>query len=173
MGFSQPIRRATLRRCKRVRGIERIYSGLRTASDLRPRKACMSTEPISPNLPDYGLRTRLNDQYDLCLFGCSHWATIFAPQKRAVKLHTPARSARIDSQLHPYLRRQAPRRQCSGLVDFPEEAGSFYVMDRAYLDYARLFNLAQAGAFFSYSGPNQTWTSGGSIQAPTDRQALG
>jgi IS4 transposase len=30
----------------------------------------------------------------------------------------------------------------------PVEAGSFYVMDRGYLDYQRLFALHQAGAFF-------------------------
>jgi IS4 transposase len=30
----------------------------------------------------------------------------------------------------------------------PIEAGSFYVMDRGYLDFGRLFKLHQAGAFF-------------------------
>jgi hypothetical protein len=30
----------------------------------------------------------------------------------------------------------------------PIEAGAFYVMDRGYLDFSRLFKLHQAGAFF-------------------------
>jgi hypothetical protein len=30
----------------------------------------------------------------------------------------------------------------------PVEAGAFYVMDRAYLDFGRLFALHQTGAFF-------------------------
>jgi len=30
----------------------------------------------------------------------------------------------------------------------PVEAGAFYVMDRGYLDFARLYNMHQAGAFF-------------------------
>jgi IS4 transposase len=35
------------------------------------------------------------------------------------------------------------------VLDFlPVEAGAFYVMDRGYLDFARLYKLHQAGAFF-------------------------
>ena len=30
----------------------------------------------------------------------------------------------------------------------PIEAGAFYVMDRGYLDYARLYGVHQTGAFF-------------------------
>jgi hypothetical protein len=30
----------------------------------------------------------------------------------------------------------------------PIEAGAFYVMDRGYVDFARLYTLHQAGAFF-------------------------
>ena len=43
------------------------------------------------------------------------------------------------------------------VVDQFIEAGSFYVMDRGYLDFGRLFAPHQAGAFFvtraKYSGP--------------------
>lgn len=35
------------------------------------------------------------------------------------------------------------------VLDFlPVEAGAFYVMDRGYLDFARLYKLHQTGAFF-------------------------
>ncbi len=30
----------------------------------------------------------------------------------------------------------------------PMEAGAFYVMDRGYVDFARLYAMHQAGAFF-------------------------
>jgi hypothetical protein len=30
----------------------------------------------------------------------------------------------------------------------PVEAGAFYVMDRGYVDFARLYTVHQAGAFF-------------------------
>src|SRR5208283_4037291 len=39
-----------------------------------------------------------------------------------------------------------PRRQRTGCVD--GRAGSFYVMDRGYLDFSRLHTLHQAGAYF-------------------------
>lgn len=35
------------------------------------------------------------------------------------------------------------------VLDFlPIEAGAFYVMDRGYLDFSRLYKMHQAGAFF-------------------------
>ena len=54
--------------------------------------------------------------------------------------------ARQHSQLHPHLRRQAGRRQCARHPD--AGARAIYVMDRGYLDFARLYALHQAQAFF-------------------------
>jgi transposase len=81
---------------------------------------------------------------DLCL-SLFDWAP-FRATKAAIKLHTlldlrgaiPAFIHISDGKLHEVK-----------VLDFlPIEAGAFYVMDRGYLDFARLYTLHQAGAFF-------------------------
>jgi transposase len=81
---------------------------------------------------------------DLCLslFG---WAP-FRSTKAAVKLHTllDLRGA-IPTFSHISDGKMA---DVKVLDIVPVEAGAFYVMDRGYLDFGRLFKLHQAGAFF-------------------------
>ena len=81
---------------------------------------------------------------DLCL-SLFDWAP-FRTAKAAVKLHTlldlrgaiPAFIHISDGKMHEV-----------NVLDFlPVEAGAFYVMDRGYLDFARLYKLHQTGAFF-------------------------
>ena len=81
---------------------------------------------------------------DLCL-SLFDWAP-FRSTKAAIKLHTlldlrgaiPAFIHISDGKMHEV-----------NVLDFlPVEAGSFYVMDRGYLDFARLYKMHQAGAFF-------------------------
>ena len=81
---------------------------------------------------------------DLCL-ALFDWAP-FRSTKAAIKLHTlldlrgaiPAFIHISDGKMHEV-----------GVLDFlPIEAGAFYVMDRDYVDFARLYKLHQAGAFF-------------------------
>jgi hypothetical protein len=81
---------------------------------------------------------------DLCL-SVFDWAP-FRSAKAAVKMHTlldlrgaiPAFIHISDGKMHEV-----------NVLDFlPIEAGAFYVMDRGYLDFARLYKLHQAGAFF-------------------------
>ena len=77
------------------------------------------------------------------------WAP-FRTAKAAIKLHTlldlrgsiPSFIHISDGKLH----------DVNVLDLLIPEAGSYYVMDRAYLDYSRLFNLDQAGAFFVIRG---------------------
>jgi len=81
---------------------------------------------------------------DLCL-SLFPWAP-FQPTKAAVKLHTlmdlrgsiPSFIHVSDGKLH----------DVNVLDHLLAEPGAFYVMDRGYLDYARLHTLHQAGAFF-------------------------
>ena len=70
----------------------------------------------------------------------------FRSTKGAIKLHTlldlrsaiPAFIHISDGKLHE-----------GNVLDFlPVEAGAFYVMDRGYVDFTRLFALHQTGAFF-------------------------
>ena len=81
---------------------------------------------------------------DLCL-SLFNWAP-FRKTKAAVKMHTlldlrgaiPAFIHISDGKMHEV-----------NVLDFlPVEAGAFYVMDRGYLDFARLYKLHQASAFF-------------------------
>ena len=81
---------------------------------------------------------------DLCL-SLFDWAP-FRTTKAAVKMHTlldlrgsiPAFIHISDGKMHEV-----------GVLDIlPLEAGAFYVMDRGYLDFARLYKMHQGGAFF-------------------------
>jgi hypothetical protein len=49
------------------------------------------------------------------------------------------------------------------------EPGAFYVMDRAYLDFARLHRLDQAGSFF-VTRAKRTWMRA-TLLAPADRSS--
>ena len=81
---------------------------------------------------------------DLCL-SLFDWAP-FRSTNAAVKMHTlldlrgaiPAFIHISDGKMHDV-----------NVLDFlPIEAGAFYVMDRGYLDFGRLYKLHQVGAFF-------------------------
>jgi hypothetical protein len=81
---------------------------------------------------------------DLCL-SLFDWAP-FRSTKAAVKMHTlldlrgsiPAFIHVSDGKMH----------DVNVLDILPIEAGAFYVMDRGYLDFARLYRMHQVGAFF-------------------------
>lgn len=81
---------------------------------------------------------------DLCL-SLFDWAP-FRTTKAAIKMHTlldlrgsiPAFIHVSDGRMH----------EVNVLDILPVEAGAFYVMDRGYLDFSRLYNMHQAGAFF-------------------------
>ena len=81
---------------------------------------------------------------DLCL-GLFPWAH-YKTTQHAIKLHTlldlrgsiPTFIHITPAQLH----------DVNILDQLPIEAGAFYVMDRGYLDFARLYRFTQHGAFF-------------------------
>ena len=81
---------------------------------------------------------------DLCL-SLFDWAP-FRQAKAAIKLHTlldlrgaiPAFIHISDGKMH----------EVNVLDILPIEAGAFYIMDRGYLDFARLYAMHQSGAFF-------------------------
>src|SRR3989338_4126623 len=81
---------------------------------------------------------------DLCL-SLFDWAP-FRSTKAAVKMHTllDLRGA-IPAFIHIS---DGKMGDVKALDILPVEAGAFYVMDRGYLDFGRLFKLHQAGAFF-------------------------
>jgi len=88
---------------------------------------------------------------DLCL-SLFPWAH-FRSAKAAIKLHTlldlrgsiPTFVTLTESAVH----------EVNILDELPLEAGAIYVMERGYLDFARLGRFNQMGAFFVIRGKNQ------------------
>jgi hypothetical protein len=81
---------------------------------------------------------------DLCL-SLFDW-TPFRTTKAAVKMHT---LLDLRGAIPAFIHISDGKMVDVKVLDLlPVEAGAFYVMDRGYLDFGRLFKLHQAGAFF-------------------------
>jgi len=141
MGFRSPVKRATLADANELRDW-RLWSDLAAVLIRRARKLYAS-ESLGVEL-DNTVYALDSSTIDLCL-SLFDWAP-FRSTKAAVKLHTlldlrgaiPAFIHISDGKWHDV--------NVLDLLAF--EAGAFYVMDRGYLDFARLYTLHQAGAFF-------------------------
>ncbi|CAG0123602.1 hypothetical protein RHDC2_00068 [Rhodocyclaceae bacterium] len=141
MGFRAPVRRSTLADANEGRDW-RIWSDLAALLMRRARKLyCNDSFGIELSNTVYALDATT---IDLCL-SLFPWAP-FRSTKAAVRLHTlldlrgniPAFVHISDGKTH----------EVNVLDILPIEAGAFYVMDRGYLDFNRLYALHQAGAFF-------------------------
>jgi hypothetical protein len=141
MGFRAEVRRATLADANESRDW-RIYAEFAQRLIAQAR-SLYADELLGLNLKEtvYALDATT---IDLCL-SVFPWAP-FRSTKAAIKLHTlldlrgaiPSFIHISDGKLH----------EVNVLDLLLPEAGSFYVMDRGYLDFARLYALSQAGAFF-------------------------
>jgi len=81
---------------------------------------------------------------DLCLSLCP-WAP-FHHQRGAIKVHT---LLDLRGNIPSFIRISHGRvSDVSTMDEIAYQAGSFYVMDRAYVDFKRLHRIHQAGAFF-------------------------
>ncbi len=141
MGFRSPVKRSTLADANEGRDWH-IWEDLAALLIRRARKLyCNDTFGIDLDNTVYALDATT---IDLCL-SLFPWAP-FRSAKAAVKLHTlldlrgniPAFIHISDGKTH----------EVNVLDILPIEAGAFYVMDRGYLDFSRLFALHQTGAFF-------------------------
>jgi len=141
MGFRSAVKRSTLADANELRDW-RIWSDLAAVLIRRARKL-YANDALGVDL-DNTVYALDSSTIDLCLslFG---WAP-FRSTKAAIKLHTlldlrgaiPAFIHISDGKLH----------DVNVLDMLAFEAGAFYVMDRGYVDFARLYALHQAGAFF-------------------------
>ena len=141
MGLRHSVHRATLADANESRDW-RIWSDLAALLIRRARKLYSDTD-LGLDLTNtvYALDATT---IDLCL-SLFDWAP-FRVAKAAVKLHTlldlrgaiPAFIHISDGKMH----------EVNVLDILPIEAGAFYVMDRGYLDFTRLYKMHQAGAFF-------------------------
>ena len=141
MGFRSTIAHSTLADANRERDW-RIYADLAQRLIARARRL-YAQEPLGMELEQtvYALDSTT---IDLCL-SLFPWAR-FRSTKAAVKLHTllDVRGP-IPTMIAISQGKQADVRVLDELIPEP---GAFYVMDRGYLDFARLYRFVLSGAFF-------------------------
>lgn len=141
MGFHEPIRRSTLADANESRDW-RIYADFAARLIIQAR-ALYASEDLGLELSNtvYALDSTT---IDLCLsvFPWAHFRTT----KAAVKMHTllDLRGS-IPSFIHVS---NGKLHDVHALDLLTPEAGAIYVMDRGYVDFARLHRLHLAGAFF-------------------------
>lgn len=161
MGLKNVPARSTLSDALNLRDW-RIYHALAMRLITRAR-TLYAKEPLDIDL-DATVYALDATTIDLCL-SLFEWAP-FRKTKAAVKLHTlldlrgaiPAFIHISDGKMHDV-----------NVLDFlPIEAGAFYVMDRGYLDFARLYVIHQAGAFF-VTRAKSNMNARRVYSAPTDR----
>jgi hypothetical protein len=141
MGFRSAVRRSTLADANELRDWH-IWADLAAVLIRRARKL-YANDSLGVEL-DNTVYALDSSTIDLCL-SLFEWAP-FRSTKAAIKLHTlldlrgaiPAFIHISDGKLH----------DVNVLDMLALEAGAFYVMDRGYLDFSRLYTLHQAGAFF-------------------------
>jgi hypothetical protein len=101
---------------------------------------------------------------DLCL-SLFEWAP-FRTTKAAIKLHTLLDLCGcVPSFIHI---RGGKLGDVNVLDILPLEAGAFYIMDRGYLDFSRLYTVHQAGAFF-VTRPKSNMNARRVYSAPVDK----
>ena len=141
MGFCGPVRRATLADANQARDW-RIYAEFAQRLIAQARRLYAGESLLADlNNTVYALDSTT---IDLCL-SLFPWAH-FRSTKAAVKMHTlldlrgniPSFIHISDGKLH----------DVHALDMLVPEAGAIYVMDRGYVDFARLYRLHEAGAFF-------------------------
>jgi IS4 transposase len=170
MAFAQLTGRSSLREtvlCLRALGSRRYHCGIRAtparstlaeANERRDYRIFMDTAmsmiasarlqlPVDVELKRLGVRAAFaldSTTIDLCL-KLFPWAR-FRRRKGGIKAHVM-----IDLRVGiPVFMRvsHAKTSDVSALDHITPQAGAFYVVDRGYIDFARLYRIHQAGAFF-------------------------
>lgn len=141
MGLRSIVRRSTLADANEQRDW-RVYAALAQHLICKARRL-YANEPLAADL-DATAYAFDSTTINLCL-SMFRWAR-FRRTKAAIKLHTlldlrgpiPTFVHISDGKLH----------DVNALDELPIEPGAFYVMDRGYLDFARLHVIEDQGAFF-------------------------
>jgi hypothetical protein len=141
MGFRSPVKRSTLADANERRDWH-IWADLAALLIKHARRLyCNDSFGVELDSTVYALDATT---IDLCL-SLFPWAP-FRSTKAAVKLHTLLDlRGNIPTFIHIS---DGITHEISVLDMLTTEAGAFYVMDRGYLDFERLFAMHQAGAFF-------------------------
>ena len=141
LGFRSAVAHSTLADANRSRDWC-IYADL-AAGLIRRARLLYADEPLGLEL-DHTLYALDSTTIDLCL-SLFPWAR-FRTTKAAIKLHTLLDlRGPIPTMIAISEGKQADVRV---LDELPLEPGAFYVMDRGYVDFARLYRFTLAAAFF-------------------------
>ncbi len=141
MGFRQPVKRSTLAEANERRDW-RIWADLAELLIKHARKLYWN-ESLGIDL-DSTVYALDSTTIDLCL-SLFDWAP-FRSTKAAIKLHT---LLDLKGSIPTFIHISDGKMHDVRVLDMlPIEAGAFYVMDRGYLDFKRLHELGQKGAFF-------------------------
>jgi hypothetical protein len=141
MGFRASVARSTLADANEARDW-RLYAAFAEALIAQARKL-YAGEPFGVELEGtaYALDTTT---IDLCL-SLFPWAH-FKKTKAAIKVHT---QMDLRGNIPTFLHIDDGKSYDSDILDvLIPEAGAIYVMDRGYIDFARLHRLTEAAAFF-------------------------
>ena len=149
MGIRSPVRRSTLadaneRRDWRIHAefAQRLIAQARTL---------YAGEDLGLEL-DNTVYALDSSTIDLCL-SVFPWA-LFRSTKSGVKLHT---LLDLRGSIPAFIHVSEARRHDVNVLDLlVPEPGAFYVMDRAYIDFGRLFHLHSLGAFFVVRAKSNT-----------------
>ena len=149
MGIRSPIRRSTLADANERRDW-RIHAEFAQRLIAQARALHADEDPgLDLDSTVYALDS---STIDLCL-SVFPWAR-FRSTKSGVKLH-----ALLDlrGSIPAFIHVSEARRHDVNVLDLlVPEPGAFYVMDRAYIDFARLFHLHSLGAFFVVRAKSNT-----------------
>ena len=163
MGWREPVRRSTLADANEKRDW-RIYAEFAQRLIVQARKL-YANEDLGLELTNavYALDSTT---IDLCLsvFPWAHFRTA----KGAVKMHT---LLDLRGSIPSYIHISNGKLHDVHALDLLQaEPGAIYVMDRGYVDFARLHGLHQAGAFF-VTRAKSNMDAHRVYSAPTDRAA--
>jgi len=149
MGFRSPVRRSTLAEANESRDW-RIYADLAQRLAVQARKL-YAKQSLGVDL-DAAAYALDSTTIDLCmsLFPWAH----FRSTKSAVKMHT---LLDLRGAIPVFIRVTTGDMHDVNILDqIVFQPGAYYVMDRGYLDFARLYRLHLAGAFFVTRCPRST-----------------
>ena len=149
MGIRSPVRRSTLADANERRDW-RIHAEFAQRLIAQAR-ALYAGEDLGLEL-DNTVYALDSSTIDLCL-SVFPWA-LFRSTKSGVKLHT---LLDLRGSIPAFIHVSEARRHDVNVLDLlVPEPGAFHVMDRAYIDFARLFHLHSLGAFFVVRAKSNT-----------------
>jgi hypothetical protein len=141
MGFHGRVARSTLADANESHDW-RIYADFAQVL-IRLARPLYSADPIGVEL-DQGLYALDSTTIDLCL-SLFPWAK-FRKHKAAVKMHT---LLDLHGNIPTFISITAGKVHDVNILDeIVPEAGAFYVMDRGYVDFERLYGFTLSAAFF-------------------------